>query len=531
MKAMAIAVAVLAARCLLAEPISVGAVNCGDFHYGKAEVTEGEYAAGWDGLAADNPADVFFYEDVGTNIFPKGSRGVDGLDIRVVLKDGAGDLSVVELPREIDAGGKVRRTPRYRALRVVRERDGKKIAFYGVHLVAEGHIKAPKPPNGEMTFAQKLRREQFKALVADARAFDHAVFLGDFNAQKPFEYDVFKESGYSFANCSRMFGTSATLRDTLPVDNVVVSPGLAIFQFEVPQYYKINTDHYPVLAKLDTRDAVAKMMAALPSVEEYLKLPRAARVKWFASGAFRKKMYDRGYAVGDGLLSRWVAVEKIPNLRDVGGIRTLDGVVLKRGLLYRSAGWNDNAKTPRGKVKSAWKPGRSRLTGKGCAQLAKLGIKTDLDLRTPRECWGMTGSPLGADVCWTNVSFGSYARFKSKPWTRDVVKTVFGVLADEANYPLVFHCIGGADRTGCLALMIHVLCGVDEDEALKDWELTGAYTARLNFAHARTIDHFLSYLAEFPGATAEARMRAFLAYCGVTEAQMESVRRILRQER
>ena len=27
-----------------AEPISVGAVNCGDFHYGKAEVTEGEYA-------------------------------------------------------------------------------------------------------------------------------------------------------------------------------------------------------------------------------------------------------------------------------------------------------------------------------------------------------------------------------------------------------------------------------------------------------------------------------------------------------
>ncbi|MBR4614791.1 MAG: hypothetical protein IKO55_04240 [Kiritimatiellae bacterium] len=58
-----------------AEPISVGAVNCGAFHYGKAEVAEGEYAAGWEGLAADNPADVFFYEDVGTNLFPKGSRG------------------------------------------------------------------------------------------------------------------------------------------------------------------------------------------------------------------------------------------------------------------------------------------------------------------------------------------------------------------------------------------------------------------------------------------------------------------------
>ena len=57
--------AALAANLAAAEPISVGAVNCGDFHYGKAEVTEGEYAAGWEGLAADNPADVFFYEDVG----------------------------------------------------------------------------------------------------------------------------------------------------------------------------------------------------------------------------------------------------------------------------------------------------------------------------------------------------------------------------------------------------------------------------------------------------------------------------------
>ena len=76
-------------------------------------------------------------------------------------------------------------------------------------------------------------------------------------------------------------------------------------------------------------------------------------------------------------------------------------------------------------------------------------------------------------------------------------------------------------------MMVQVLCGADEDDALRDWELTGCYTARLNFTHARTIDHFLSYLSEFPGNTAEARMRAFLAHCGVTAAQMDAVRRIL----
>jgi len=514
-----------------AEPISVGAVNCGAFHYGRAEVTEGEYAAGWDGLAADNPADVFFYEDVGTNLFPKGSRGIDGLDIRVVLKDGMGDLSIVELPREIDVDGKMRRTPRYRALRVVRERGGKKIAFYGLHLVAEGHIKAPKPPKGEMSFSQKLRREQFKALIADARKFDFAVFAGDFNAQKPFEYEVFEKEGFAIANCSKAFGVSATLRDTLPVDNVVVSPGLGIVQFEVPQYYKINTDHYPVLAKFDTSDAVAAAIASVPSVEDYLKMPLGERSRWFENGIFRKKLFDRGYEPGPGLLSRWVSVEKIPNLRDVGGIATKEGMALRRGVLFRSAGWNDNAKTPKDKPEAEWTKGRNRLTKKGRAELAKLGIRTDLDLRTPRECWGMTGSPLGDGVKWVNISFGSYARLRKQSWTRQAVRKAFDVLADEANYPLVFHCIGGADRTGCLAMMVEVLCGVDMDEALKDWELTGCYTARLNFVHKKTIDHFVDYLAEFPGDTDEARMRAFLASCGVAEAQMEAVRRILRQER
>lgn len=524
---LALAVLLAAAFTVSAEPISVGAVNCGAFHYGRAEVTEGEYAAGWDGLAADNPADVFFYEDVGTNHFPKGSRGIDGLDIRVVLKDGLGDLSIVELPREIEVGGKMRRTPRYRALRVMRERGGKKIAFYGVHLVAEGHIKAPKPPKGEMTAAQKLRREQCMALVADAKQFDLAVIAGDFNAQKPFEYEVFEKEGFAIANCSKAFGVSATLRDTLPVDNVVVSPGMGIVQFEVPQYYKINTDHYPVLAKVDTSEAVVAAVASVPSVEDYMKMPRAERARWFENGIFRKKLFDRGYEPGPGLLSRWVAVEKIPNLRDVGGIATKDGRKLKRGLLYRSAGWNDNAKTPKDKPEEEWTKGRNRLTKKGRAELAKLGIRTDLDLRTPRECWGMTGSPLGDNVKWVNISFGSYARFKTQPWTREAVKKVFDVLADEANYPLVFHCIGGADRTGCLAMMVEVLCGVDMDEALKDWELTGCYTARLNFVHKKTIDHFVAYLAEFPGDTDEARMRAFLASCGVTEAQMEAVRRIM----
>ena len=521
------ALAAVFAASLSAEEFSVGAVNCGNFGYGRKGVTEGEYSGGWEQLATDNKVDVFFYGDVGTNIFPVGSKGVDKLDIRVVIKDGKGELSVVELPRSIEVEGKVRKTPRYRALRVVREYMGKKIAFYGVHLVAEGHIKAPKPQKGQMTYAQKLRQMQFKALIDDASSFEYAVFTGDFNSQKPYEYETFTQAGYVIANCSKEFGVIPTLRDTLPVDNIIVSPGLGIVHFDVPQCYKINTDHYPVLARLNTKDEAIAQINAAPTLEEYLKLPRERRVELFADGVFRKKMYEHGYAVGEGLLSRWVAVDKIPNLRDVGGIATKDGRILKRKLMYRSAGWNDNAKTSAELPEAKWKKGKNRLTRKGRKHLAELGIKTDLDLRTERECWGMEGSPLGKDVKWIRRSFGSYARFKKFPWARNAVKEAFDVLSDEASYPLVFHCIGGADRTGCLAMMVQILCGVDEDEALKDWELTGCYTARLSFAHAKSISLFLSHLAEFPGDTEEMRMRNFLASCGVSNEQMEKVRQIM----
>ena len=267
----------------------------------------------------------------------------------------------------------------------------------------------------------------------------------------------------------------------------------------------------------------------MPSVEAYLTLSRSERIKWFANGKFRRKMLDHGNAPGTGLLSRWVSVEKIPNFRDVGGLKTLDGHVLKRGLLYRCAGLNDNAKTPSGMPKEKWSKGRSRLTENGRIAIKKLGIRTDLDLRTPKECWGMTGSPIGDEVKWVNISFGAYD-FRKKKWTRDAVKAVFSVLSDKKNYPIVFHCIGGADRTGCLAMMIETLCGVDEEDAVKDWELTGASTARANFVHERTINKFLARLSEFPGDTAESRMRAFLTECGVTDAQMDKVRRIMRDD-
>jgi protein-tyrosine phosphatase len=49
------------------------------------------------------------------------------------------------------------------------------------------------------------------------------------------------------------------------------------------------------------------------------------------------------------------------------------------------------------------------------------------------------------------------------------------VIAEPKNYPLVFHCAVGKDRTGMLAAMLLSLLGVGEDEIIKDYALSEPY--------------------------------------------------------
>ena len=228
---------------------TVAAVNCGQFNYDAEDVSEATYGTNWVSLAQQHAADVFFYEDVGRAERLTAAEGCPDLDILVVRKTPDGELSVVELPRTISVGGREQRTRRYRALRLVRTIAGRRIAFYGIHLVAEGHIVALRPTDGSLTCAQRLRRRQFEALMADARQFDEAVIAGDFNAQIPLEYAPFEEAGYAIGNCSARFGAYRTLRN-LPADNIVVSPGLELRRFEVLRDLALDTDHLPVRAKI-----------------------------------------------------------------------------------------------------------------------------------------------------------------------------------------------------------------------------------------------------------------------------------------
>lgn len=156
---------------------------------------------------------------------------------------------------------------------------------------------------------------------------------------------------------------------------------------------------------------------------------------------------------------RIINLEGAENARDLGGILTKDGIEIKQGLLYRSSELDTE---------------NYKITENGVRYAAEfLKIKTELDLRKPEQRGeiAMKGeSTLGRNVNYLNFSCAEYDHFiKAENGNEaDIIR----VFADIDNYPLLFHCVYGADRTGTVAYLLEVLCGIEIDGLTKDYELT-----------------------------------------------------------
>ena len=174
--------------------------------------------------------------------------------------------------------------------------------------------------------------------------------------------------------------------------------------------------------------------------------------------------------------------------------------------------------------------GKSRVTPEGRAIfLDRYGVKTDIDLRSDRECWGMTGSPLGEGVRWIQISSTAYAGMQGKRGKSQFAK-VFRVFLDEGNYPIVFHCIAGQDRTGSVAFILNGLLGVPEEELYLDWEATGFWNQRMNFNHSR-FNRLIAGFRKLPGKDLYEQIENYVLSCGFTREDIEKFRRIMLERR
>ena len=159
--------------------------------------------------------------------------------------------------------------------------------------------------------------------------------------------------------------------------------------------------------------------------------------------------------------------------------------------------------------------------------LKTLGVRTDIDLRSDRECRGMTESPLGPTVAWRKISSNAYAGMASDIGRESFAK-VFRVFLDERNYPIDFHCIAGQDRTGAVAFILNALLGVSENELYLDWELSGLWNRNPDFNHAKRFDRLTKVFTEgYPAATIHESVEAYVLSLGFTKEEIGRFREFM----
>ena len=190
------------------------------------------------------------------------------------------------------------------------------------------------------------------------------------------------------------------------------------------------------------------------------------------------------------------------NLRDLGGLATIDGQRVRTGRLFRSGHL-------------------SELDGVEAAILGGLGLRTIIDLRRPSEVADFPTPDLdGVDRLWMSVSpedsefavaanllFGEQPKrvdtaedsgfavatnllFGNQPEQVDIAtmlegyfrntvtnrldgyRPVFEAATDPDRQPLLFHCMGGKDRTGFVAGVLLRLLRVGQEEVMADYLLT-----------------------------------------------------------
>ncbi len=205
---------------------------------------------------------------------------------------------------------------------------------------------------------------------------------------------------------------------------------------------------------------------------------------------------------------RWIKVPDITNVRDIGGWKTTDGKTVKQGLLFRSSELNNNV--------NLTEEGRRIL-------LEDLKIKTDIDLRGFEE----KIMPVLDEnkVKWLNFSIAPYINV-SQPEYQPPYREVFRIFADKSYYPLIFHCVGGADRTGTVTFLLNGLLSVNLNDLCLDYELTsfsiwGGRTSKFE-DFCKMVDYFNTFGDE--NDSLKDKIEKYLLHIGVTKEEIKSIR-------
>lgn len=185
--------------------------------------------------------------------------------------------------------------------------------------------------------------------------------------------------------------------------------------------------------------------------------------------------------------SRFVTMEGMQNLRDLGGYQTKEHKATRWGKLYRSGELTNLSEWDKLRIKN-------------------LGIKTIIDLRSEVEVKATPIEYTQANIINIPIPTGDidlivdkiregrlrkgdgiifmqdlYLQFVEKQSKQ--FNEAFQVLLEEDNYPILFSCTLGKDRTGFLAALLLLALDVPESTVMQDYLMSNDFVDLKKFEY------------------------------------------------
>lgn len=208
----------------------------------------------------------------------------------------------------------------------------------------------------------------------------------------------------------------------------------------------------------------------------------------------------------NGRAPRFMLVDGMTNVRDCGGWKTVSGKRIKQGLLYRGSEMNSHV----------------NITDVGMKTMREeMKIKYVIDFRS-------TVDEIVEDVYkrgYINISVQPYCSWFKQP--NSVMKSIFEILANEENYPVYYHCWGGADRTGTLTFILGALLGQFLDDLIDDYEITSLSIWGDRSRNVQRVQDFIEYFNNLEGATLSEKAENYLLSCDISKDMIEKFKKIM----
>ena len=211
---------------------------------------------------------------------------------------------------------------------------------------------------------------------------------------------------------------------------------------------------------------------------------------------------------------RMLDIGGVTNARDAGGWKlkgkteyTAQGLIFRMGRLHVNTTVNINAQ--------------------GIAAFKELGIKTEIDLRAPIDGNTVFESPVDG-VTYFNCPVDYNKPFFDDLDNQAAFKSAFEIIGNTQNYPLMFHCSIGTDRTGFVAFMLNALAGVQEECLYQDY-LMSNYGSIGSGRDRGAIDYYITTLRGTyqGGSDLSLGARNYLSSIGVSDNTIDTIKGIL----